>query len=50
MIRDSLLNRDWEGVVARLGGVEVLEAGARATKAFQRPRAVTSAAGESSEY
>ena len=43
MIHDSLLNRDWEGVVGRLGGAETLEAGARATKAFQRPRAVTSA-------
>jgi hypothetical protein len=43
MIHDSLLNRDWEGVVERLGGVEALEAGARATKAFQRPRVVTCA-------
>jgi hypothetical protein len=40
MTRDSLLNRDWEGVVERLGGTEALEAGARETKAFQRPRAV----------
>ncbi len=40
MTRDSLLNRDWEGVVERLGGAEALEAGARGTKAFQRPRAV----------
>jgi len=40
MTRDSLLNRDWEGVVERLGGAEALEAGARETKAFLRPRAV----------
>jgi hypothetical protein len=43
MIHDSLLNRDWEEVVARLGGVEALEAGARVTKAFRRPRTVTCA-------
>jgi hypothetical protein len=43
MIHDSLLGRDWEGIVTRLGGVETLEAGARVTKAFQRPRALTSA-------
>jgi hypothetical protein len=43
MIHDSLLNRDWGKVVARLGGSAALEAGARAPKAFQRPRAVTSA-------
>jgi hypothetical protein len=43
MTRDSLLNRDWEGIVERLGGTEALETGARQTKAFQRPRAVTCA-------
>lgn len=43
MTRDPLLNRDWEGVVERLGETEALEAGARATKAFQRARVVRSA-------
>ena len=40
MTRDSLLNRDWAGVVERLGGADALESSARETKAFQRPRAV----------
>jgi hypothetical protein len=44
MSHDSLLNRDWDLVVKRLGGVDALAAGARATHAFQRPRAVKCAA------
>jgi hypothetical protein len=40
MPRDSLLNRDWAGVVERLGGAAALESRARETKAFQRVRAV----------
>jgi hypothetical protein len=44
MTHDSLLNRDWDFVVKRLGGAEALEAGARATHAFMRPRAVKCAA------
>jgi hypothetical protein len=40
MTRDSLLNRDWAGVVERLGGADALESSARETKAFQRARAV----------
>jgi hypothetical protein len=39
MTRDSLLNRDWAGVVEWLGGAAALESSARETKAFQRPRA-----------
>lgn len=44
MTHDSLLNRDWDFVVKRLGGADALEAGARATRAFMRPRAVKCAA------
>jgi hypothetical protein len=40
MIRDSLLNRDWDGVIDRLGGAKALETSARETKAFLRPRGV----------
>jgi hypothetical protein len=43
MTDDSLLNRDWLGVVERLGGADALEISARETKAFRRPRAVKSA-------
>jgi hypothetical protein len=38
MKTDSLLNQDWTTVVSRLGGVASLNATARATKAFLRPR------------
>jgi hypothetical protein len=37
------LNRDWESVVARLGGAERLEISARDTKAFRRPRVINNA-------
>ena len=40
---DSLLNSDWSSTLARLGGVDHVDASARATKAFQRPRGVRSA-------
>jgi hypothetical protein len=43
MTNESLLNRDWEGVVARLGGAETLNVTARETKAFLRPREITNA-------
>ena len=43
MTHGSLWNQDWDGVVAHLGGAEGLIAGARATKAFERPRGVSSA-------
>lgn len=43
MTHESLLNRDWESIVAWLGGAQVLEDSARGTKAFVRPRAITSA-------
>jgi hypothetical protein len=44
MTRDSLLNRDWQEIVQRLGGAAALEVGARETSAFQRSRAVKCAA------
>jgi hypothetical protein len=37
------VNEDWTHVVARLGGAEALDATARETKAFLRPRAITNA-------
>jgi len=37
------VNQDWTNVVARLGGAETLKITARATKAFLRPREITSA-------
>src|SRR3954468_9106194 len=42
MIRrsSSLVNEDWASVVARLGGASALEAGARETGAFVRPRKI----------
>src|SRR3984893_16000089 len=43
MTHESLLNRDWESVVARLGGARRLEISAHETKAFQRPRVVNNA-------
>jgi hypothetical protein len=42
MTHDVLLNEDWQGVVERLGGAEALDKGARATKAFERPRGIRS--------
>lgn len=44
MTHISLLNQDWEFVVARLGGADALETSARETKALQRARMVDSAA------
>jgi Transposase DDE domain len=43
MTNESLVNQDWKGVVARLGGAEMLNVTARETKAFLRPREITSA-------
>jgi hypothetical protein len=39
----SLVNEDWGSVVARLGGVAALAAGARDTGAFVRPRKIRTA-------
>ena len=43
MTHESLANRDWSSVVARLGGAELLDNSARATKAFLRPREIENA-------
>src|SRR5262249_38307860 len=43
MTHESLLNRDWAALVARLGGAESLDATARETKAFVRPREISNA-------
>jgi hypothetical protein len=43
MRHESLVNEDWTGLVARLGGAEALKVTARATKAFLRPREITNA-------
>jgi len=43
MTRESLVNQDWEGVVARLGGAAALEQSARDAKAFLRARAIATA-------
>jgi hypothetical protein len=43
MTHVSLLNRDWELVVKRLGGADALETSARETKALRRARMVDSA-------
>lgn len=43
MTPESLLNRDWQDVVRRLGGAKAVETSARETKAFQRPRVLGSA-------
>jgi hypothetical protein len=43
MTHESLLNKDWQSVVARLGGAKMLDASARETKAFVRPRELKSA-------
>lgn len=44
MTHDSLLNRDWLSIVARLGGAAALEVGARDTRAFLRARVIANAA------
>lgn len=43
MRHESLVSRDWAGVVAGLGGAETLNRTARETKAFVRPREIRSA-------
>jgi hypothetical protein len=43
MTTESLLNEDWTRVVARLGGAARLNATARETKAFVRPRQISNA-------
>lgn len=43
MTRESLVSEDWTSIVARLGGREALDATARETKAFLRPREITNA-------
>jgi hypothetical protein len=43
MTHTSLINEDWQTLVDRLGGAESLEASARETKAFLRPREISSA-------
>ena len=43
MRHESLVNEDWTYVVARLGGAAALDATARETKAFLRPREITNA-------
>jgi hypothetical protein len=43
MTRESLCNRDWEGIVARLGGAASLERSARESKALVRARVVENA-------
>ena len=43
MRHESLLNEDWTNVVVQLGGAETLNATARETKAFLRPREITNA-------
>ena len=43
MTHESLVNRDWKHIVARLGGATHLEVSARETKAFLRARAIENA-------
>src|SRR6266850_1808457 len=43
MRHESLVNEDWTNVVALLGGADALDATARETKAFLRPREITNA-------
>lgn len=43
MTNESLLNEDWASVVAQLGGAKRLDAMARETKAFVRPRQISNA-------
>ena len=43
MTHESLLNDDWNSIVARLGGAQMLANSARETKAFLRPRVIDSA-------
>src|SRR3954453_8702581 len=43
MRHESLVNEDWSSIVARLGGADALNATARETKAFLRPREIRNA-------
>lgn len=43
MSHEALLSQDWASVIARLGGTEMVETSARATKAFRRARVVETA-------
>jgi hypothetical protein len=43
MTHESLVNEDWTRVIARLGGAEELETGAREAKAFSRRREIPDA-------
>src|SRR5258708_40316037 len=43
MRHEALVNEDWTNVVSRLGGADSLDATARETKAFLRPREITNA-------
>lgn len=43
MTPESLVNQDWNRVVARLGGAKALKASARETRAFLRPRGIDNA-------
>jgi hypothetical protein len=43
MTHESLLNRDWQSIVDRLGGAEALAVSARDTKAFVRARVIATA-------
>jgi DDE family transposase len=43
MTHESLRDKDWQSVVARLGGATMLDASARETKAFLRPREIKNA-------
>jgi Transposase DDE domain len=43
MTHESLVNDDWDSIVARLGGAQMLKNSARETKAFLRARVVDSA-------
>src|SRR3954454_12815289 len=43
MSHESLVNEDWSNIVARLGGADALNATARETKAFVRPREIRNA-------
>src|SRR3954453_3331205 len=43
MKHESLVNEDWSSIVTRLGGADALNATARETKAFLRPRQITKA-------
>lgn len=43
MTHESIVNEDWKGAIARLGGAEALDGSARETKAFLRRREIANA-------